>query len=168
MSDLYERTADWLRAGRERTDYWRLRAGLRVVRLDGKRAYGAGVIDALARDSGIPRASLYEYAGITRFLLAWKGISARRIFEDHPMLTYSHIRRAVRLEFEEAIDALLHAENEGMTPDQFGVYVSELQGKPVHLPIFKQAGADNEVIRNFLQNYRVTGKRIEVIVREVK
>jgi hypothetical protein len=162
MSDngRVERVGAWLLTHRQATDNFRLRAGIMVAQMDGQRRYGAGVVDELARSGGMHKSTLYEYATVARFLVCWLGLSARRIFETYPPLTYSHLRTAVRLDFETAIDAL--------TPDQFSVYCAELRGKEVALPIFRQAGSDGEVIQNFLRGYRVSGKRIELLVREVK
>ena len=171
MSDRYERTADWLRTYRTATDNWRLAAGIRVAQMDGKRHYGAGVIARLAVDAHMHKSTLYEYAQVARFLVRWRGMSARQIFRDFAMLSYSHLRTAIRLDFEAAIDALLFAMVESdppMTPDQFSVYVAELRGKVASLPVFQQAGTDYEVLMNLRNTYRANGRRIEVTVKEVK
>jgi hypothetical protein len=170
MSDRYERTADWLRSYRHATDNWRLAAGIRVAQMDGRQHYGAGVIASLAIDANMHKSTLYEYAQVARFLVRWRGFSARQIFSDFAMLSYSHLRTAIRLEFEAAIDALLHAmeTDPPMTPDQFSVFVAELRGKETSLPLFRQMGTDHEVLMNFRRNYHPSGRRIEVTVKEVK
>jgi hypothetical protein len=163
-----ERAAAWLLTHRQATDNFRLRAGIMAAQMECSKQYGAGVIDDLARDSGFHKSTLYEYAQVARFLVRWLQYSARQIFSLYPMLTYSHLRTAVRLEYEEAIEALIHGNDEGMTPDQFSVYVAELRGKEPNVPVFKQAGTDHEVLMNLRRNYRPSGRRIEVTLKEVK
>lgn len=173
MSDngRLEAHTDWLRAQREAGDLSRLRVGVRVARLMRESMYGEGVVRELARDAGYGRSTLYEYADVMRFLVAWQGLSARRTFENHPMLTYSHLRRAMRItDFEERIDALLQSEVEGLTPDEFGVYVSKLLGKTVPAPPLAEfQGWYTEVNRAWLTlRARLAGKRVKVTIRELQ
>lgn len=169
MSDngRYESTVEFFRAGRERSDAWRLRAGIRAARMETH--YGAGIIDALARDAGLRRTTLYEYRQVAVFVVMWKGLSAPRTFDQHPMLTYSHIRQAMRLEFEAAIDALVEAEAQGLTPDAFGVYVAKLRGKPLpQAPLFDQEGVGQQVVAMVQRSAGAwAGKRVRVTVREI-
>lgn len=164
----YERTAAWMQAGRENTDRWRLRSGLRAARMD--RAYGAGVIDNLARDSGIGRTTLYERAAVVQFLVSWRGLAARRIFDDYPMLTYTHLREAQRLEYEEAIELLLEANDQGWTPGETQIKIAEIQGKPVNpKPIFDKSGQGAQVI-GFLwgRRQKYMNKKIRITITEYR
>lgn len=136
MSDngKLEAAAEWFRMGREASDNWHFRAGIKVARLN--KSYGIGVVEAIARDAHISRRSLYEYQQVAAFMMVFAEavdgsyLCARRTFENHPVLTYTHFRRALRLEPEAAIEALQHAEEELMTPDRFAFYVAEQLGKP--------------------------------------
>ena len=168
MSDRYERTASWLLQSREATDRFRLRAGITVAQMAGNAQYGAGVINELAKDSGIARATLYEYAQVARFVVRWLGMSARRTFVLYPNLTYSHLRRAIHLEFEEAIDALMTAASESMTADQFAAHIAELRGKDISPALFDQTGMGYEVISNLRQQNGWHSKRVRITVKEVK
>ena len=95
----YDRTVEYLRSLREDEEKNRFRAGLRAARLP--RRYGHKSIEELAKGSGYGRSTLYEYIGVTSFQLQFcqavdgSYFSARRIIEAHPMLTYSHFRRAM-------------------------------------------------------------------------
>jgi hypothetical protein len=170
MSDngRLEATAAWIAHIREGSDRGKLKIGLAVLGAD--RRYGAGVVNTLARDTNISRASLYEYATVMRFLLDWKALSARRIFDDHPTLTFTHLRIACKLAYEEAIEALLKAEEEMMTPDKFGVYVAKLRGRTVPAePLFDAEGRGHEVMTLLSRNLRGwSDRRVRVVVREVE
>jgi len=183
----YEATVEWLRAGRERTDGWRLRVGLRALRME--RDYGSAVIPTLAKDAGMGRSTLYEYGQVMDLLLRWKGLSARRIFEDEPCLSYSHLRRAVRLPFEDAVEALLAVNDPDhladsltdtqrtrftdmmpLTPDAFGVYISTLAGRPVPAaPVFDMTGYKQEVLSAAaLAQHRLNARKIRFAIWEVE
>ena len=176
MSDngKLEAAAEWFRLGREASDNWRFRAGIKLARLD--KTYGLGVVEAIARDAHISRRSLYEYRQVSQFMLVFaeavdgNSLCARRTFDTHPVLTYSHFRRAMRLEDEAAIDALLHAELELMGPDRFAFYVQELKGKPVpQVPLFDQEGTAAQVVNFLYSSFRQwAGRKVRIIVREVE
>lgn len=152
----FEHELDYLRSIRESGDNGRVKAGLRAARLSRTKRYGAGVIKALALGSGYKKATLYEYAGIARFLVRVYGWSARRTFDDHPALTYSHIRIAASLEdIEDSIMVLEHVERRGTSPDRLAVLVARWKGKRIVLPLFDERGPIHEVLAMLA---RVSGK----------
>lgn len=170
MIDRYESTAAWLQQGRENSDKFRLRAGIRLARMERDTTYGAGVIRALAKDAGYHRSTLYQYAQVACFLVRWQGLSTAHTFDNHPMLTYTHYRMALKLDYESALDALLQAEEEGMTPDQFSYHVARAQGRAVNAPpLLDQEMPDHEVIPFLQRIWRgFSGIRVKVTIREVK
>jgi hypothetical protein len=150
---LYQSAARWLKAVRHNENAWRLRAGLRVCRLE--RVYKTGAVKRLALDTNIARSTLYEYADVWLFCWRWLGYSARRTFSTYPTLDYSHLRLAVRHfeELEDRIDAVLWAIDSNYTPEQFGIEIARWHGKRVPpAPLFDDQGEGESLVRSFLDS----------------
>jgi hypothetical protein len=172
----YESDCEWIAARRGHLDHNRLRIGLRLARMD--KRYGAGVVEAVARDTSFGRSTLYEYQAVWMFLWQWRGFSARRIFEDCPTLTYTHLREVLRLPFEDRIDALEAAQVGDdrfetvipMTPDAFKVYLDKLTGKTTPAkPLFDTQGWAHEVVSLLMREAgRWAKNKVRIIVREVE
>lgn len=174
----YEAAIAMIEQLRSATDGARLRIGLRAARLARDKNYGAGIVRRIAADAGISRSALYEYIQTVEFLVAWRGLSARRIFSDFPELSYTHIRIARTLEFEAAIDALLAVaigddeypefdERLPMSPDTFRAYVGVLRGHNVpEPPLFDEAGHGAQVFAALARRMGLwRDKNVRAVVR---
>lgn len=164
----FERDCSYLHTKQQRDDISNLRKGTRIYHMHLR--YGAGTIEAVSNEMNISKNSGYDYTRVAEFLWRWKRFRAWLVFEDHPALSYTHLREATLLEFESAIDALVHAETIGMTPSEFYYYVGELGGKPKQgKPLFKQRGLGVEVLRN-LQTFAPSwaGQEVEITVKPIR
>jgi hypothetical protein len=162
-----EAHAEALRLWREGEDNLKVRAGLRVARM--QTFYGDGTIEKVANDAGYSPKTLYTRRDVSRFMLQWMSatkdcniFSVRRISERFPEITYTHIRMATpserrKWDFEDACDALQaiamgdsewdeYEEKHGravvlpMTTDAFGRYLTWKRGGKPHDPIFRGRG----------------------------
>lgn len=178
----YEREVEWWRIKRGRSDRDKIRMGCRLARRTRKKEYGAGIIKAIASEANFSKSSLYEYRNTWDFLWKWKGFSARRIFDDYPYLSYTHIRDALALPFEDACDALHEIIPNGdddypmfnnslpMSTDAFAEYVRQRLGKPTpKKALFDKKGLGQDVVRDLYDKYAEwTDKQIRVTVTEVE
>lgn len=180
----YEQTKELLRSGRSSTDNFRILAGIRVAQMS--KRYGSQLVVNLAKDANIGRSTLYEYTRVASFLVMWLQLSARRIFDLYPFLTYSHIREAVEQidDIEERIEVLMavstgdprvpaYSVSLPMSVDQFTAYLGELYpngsggGKPA--VYFTGRGVGFQVFQDMQRERMKWGtKQVEVIVRELK
>lgn len=168
-NDFYTHSTDWLRAVTQTESLWRFRCGVRLLRLH-RKYYKTDprIIERAGKDSGLGRTSAYDYLAIARFLLQWRGIAARRFFEDFPALSHTHLRYSLSLTYEDRIDALIHAANLLMTPEEFLLYLHGQRGKPGK-PIFEQSGYLSEVMQSLAAARETLGdRRVQVTIREIK
>lgn len=195
ISNNMEAHAEALRAWREGEDNLKFRAGLRVARM--QTYYGEGTIENVANDAGYSPKTLYTRRDVSIFMVRWMSampdhsiFSARRFFSEHPAYTYTHVRMAARLDFEDAIDALLAVERGDpewderekkhdrevsipMSTDAFGRYITWKQGGKPSEPLFRERGHPLSVMyrasRKLMELARNNGHReVELIIREAK
>lgn len=165
---FFERSVARLEHQRGNEDRARFWMGLRLARLDTK--FGAGTIERAGREAHIKRSSAFSYAKVSCFLVRWLGHGAKRFYDDHPVLAYSHVRSAVEAfkDIELIIEALECAETELMTPDQFAVWLSQQKGRQVPSEaLFDMSGNALQVFENLRKMlFKFHNKRIRIIIRE--
>lgn len=165
---FFERSVSRLEEWRGNEDRARFWMGLRLARLDAK--FGAGTIERAGREAHIKRSSSFAYVKVSCFLIRWLGHGAKRFYDEHPALAYSHVRAAVEAfdDMELVIEALECAESELMTPDQFTVWLSQQKGKqPPPSALFDQTGNALQVFENLRKMlFQFHNKRIRVVIRE--
>ena len=173
----FESDVDQLRRWREAKEYTQFRAGLRLARMD--RTYGAGTIPRAANEAGFARTTGYEYVAVVEFLVAWLGLSARRIQDLYPDLSYTHLRDSLSLPYEDRIDALMAVsvgderfpqfdENLPMTPEAFRVYKGLLLGEDVpDKPLFDMSGWAHEMVVTTLYQLRRLSGKVRVIIKSI-
>jgi hypothetical protein len=164
--------------------------------------YGDGTVEKVAQDAGYSSKTLYARKDVTGFLITWMSImpghnifSVRRFFEEHPAITYTHVRMGMPSDrhgwdFEQAIEAMLAIEAGDpewdeyeadhkrvvelpMSTDNFGRYLTFKRGGKPSNPIFRQRGNPffvlKQATRAMWDYYRNNGgKEVEVIIREAK
>jgi hypothetical protein len=163
LESLSEVVAGLYQAG----DRKRLLIGVLLARAE--KRYGAGVVNAVASNTGISRQSLYEYQKVERFYRG-AGKSARRIIVELPNLFYSHLRTAMRFkDWEAAYDALVDASTDNLTADGFRVKVAKAMGTEVPpMPLLKVEGPFWQVMS--LAAEQMQGRadlRVELVLRKV-
>lgn len=152
----------------ERNSRHKLLIGVLLSRAE--KRYGAGTVTAVSNNTGVSRASLYEYQQTERKLRGRK-MSAARILREMPNLHYSHLRAATRfLDLETRYLELVEASEKGMSADAFSVAVSKKLGKRVPAaPVFDEQGVWVEVDK--LAHHMMQGRaalRVRVTIREIE
>lgn len=171
-----ENTTNRLKRWDEGGDYINLRRGCALLRLERKAGWGAVRRAAIANHAG--KSTYNEYKNVWAFIWQWRGMSARRIFDDFPELTYTHLRIARRLPFEDAIDVLM-AVGEGdpaypdldipMTPDTMQLYIALKSGEDIRgAVLFDEQGGAEEVLRDLRTRAQELGNQpVRVTIREL-
>lgn len=147
----------------QKNDRHRLLIGALLSRAE--KRYGAGMVVAVASNTGISKQSLYEYQGIERKFRGHR-VSAARIIREMPNLHYSHLRAAARFgDLETRYLELVEASVGGLSADAFSVAVSKKLGKHVPpAPLFDQRGEAWQVV-NLLQAIVERNRRSRVRVK---
>lgn len=94
---------------------WRLGEIAQLV----ERGYGKSSLRSFANDINIRPPTLYEYHRVTAFY-------SPDDRERFPLLTWSHYRAAMKMDYDAAINALEHASDADMRIDDFTDYVRML------------------------------------------
>lgn len=149
----------WLADARESKDKHQLTVGMVVARMRSQNGYGDAAVLGMAKEANWRPSTLWEYARVYRFVMDLRSAGIlktmpRRIFEQYPILSYTHLRVASSIDdFEDAVEALLTALDEGMNAGQFSVHVKEVYkgGKAYGKPLYDQAGKGQTIFEGMRQ-----------------